>query len=108
MELPLTANGGAALKTWPITVLATADTGRGAITVASEFINLEVIDRIFKFKFNKTMAEQGKPADIVVGVEMREGFPGTVEVEVLGLPPGTKLQNQRRLWLLMPNRWALL
>lgn len=98
VELPLTANGGAAMKTWPITVLATADTGRGNITIASEFVQLEVVDRLFKFKFNKTMAEQGKPADIVVNVELRQEMPGKIELEVLGLPPGTTAPEAKKVF----------
>ena len=35
------------------------------------------------------MAEQGKPADVIVGVELKRPAEGTVEIEILGLPPGT-------------------
>lgn len=89
IPMSLTANGGAAIRTWPILVLATTDIGNGPITIASEFVQLEVTDSVFEFKFNKTMAEQGKPVDVVVGVELKKPVEGTVEVEILGLPPGT-------------------
>ncbi len=89
IQMSLTANGGAAIRTWPILVLATTDIGNGPITIASEFVQLEVTDSVFEFKFNKTMAEQGKPVDVVVGVELKKPVEGTVEVEILGLPPGT-------------------
>lgn len=87
--IPMTANGGAQLRVWPITVLATYDTGRGPVTIASEFVNLEVTDSFFEFQFNKTVAEQGKSADILVGLKVKRPFEGKAEIEVLGLPPGT-------------------
>lgn len=87
--IPLTANGGAQLRIWPITVLATYDTGRGPVTIASEFVKLEVADSLFEFQFNKTVAEQGKDAEILVGIKAKRPIEGTTEIEVLGLPPGT-------------------
>lgn len=89
IQMSLTANGGAAIRTWPILVLATTDIGNGPITISSEFVQLEVADSVFEFKFSKTMAEQGKPVDVIVGVEMKKPVEGTIEVEILGLPPGT-------------------
>ena len=76
-------------RSWPILVLATTDSGFGPITIASEFVELDVQDALFQFKFSKTMAEQGKPVDVVVGIELKRPAEGTVEVELLGLPPGT-------------------
>jgi hypothetical protein len=90
IQMNITANGGAAMRTWPILVLATTDIGNGPITIASEFVPLEVADSLFDFKFTKTMAEQGKPVDVIIGVEMKRPSDGTVEVEILGLPPGTE------------------
>ncbi len=89
IQMSLTANGGAAIRTWPILVLATTDIGFGPITIASEFVPLDVTDSVFQFKFNKTMAEQGKPTNILIAVELKRPVEGTVEVEILGLPPGT-------------------
>lgn len=89
MDLPLTANGNAAIRVWPIVVLATTDLGYGPVVISSEFIQLDVADSLFEFKFGKTMAEQGKPADIVVGVKLKRPAEGNVEIEVLGIPPGT-------------------
>jgi hypothetical protein len=89
-QLNLTANGGAAIRKWPILVLATTDIGNGPITIASEFVQLDVTDSVFQFKFTKTMAEQGKPVDVIVGVELKRPVEGMVEVEILGIPPGTQ------------------
>jgi hypothetical protein len=88
VELPCTANGNAALGTFPITVLGRAKVGAGSIWLATEFINLEVADSFFDFKFPKTSGELGKPA--VVGVELTIKRPpeGEAEIELLGLPAG--------------------
>jgi hypothetical protein len=59
------------------------------VTIASEFIEIDVQEALFQFKFAKTMAEQGKPADVIVGLELKRPVEGTIEVELLGLPPGT-------------------
>jgi len=87
--MSVTANNGAAIRKWPILVLATAESGFGPVTIASEFVELDIQDALFQFKFAKTMAEQGKPADVIVGIELKRPAEGTVEVELLGLPPGT-------------------
>ena len=89
VQMNITANNGAAIRKSPILVLATTDSGFGPVTIASEFVELDVQDALFQFKFAKTMAEQGKPADVVVGIELTRPAEGTVEVELLGLPPGT-------------------
>jgi len=89
IQMGITANNQAAIRKSPILVLATTDTGFGPVTIASEFVELDVQDALFQFKFTKTMAEQGKSADVVVGVELKGVAEGTVEVEILGLPPGT-------------------
>mgnify|MGYP003337956243 CR=1 FL=1 len=95
VAMNITANNGAAIRKWPILVLATTDSGFGPITIASEFVELDVQDALFQFKFSKTMAEQGKPVDVVVGIELKRPAEGTVEVELLGLPPGTSSQIGR-------------
>jgi hypothetical protein len=89
VAMSITANNQAAIRKSPILVLATTDSGFGPVTIASEFVELDVQDALFQFKFNKTMAEQGKSADVVVGIELKGPTEGTVEVEILGLPPGT-------------------
>ena len=95
VDLPLTANGGAGLRTWPITVMAVADTGRGTVKIASEFVMLEVADRLFEFQFNKTMVEQGKPAEVAVGVKLNRPMEGSIEIEVMGMPPGTTIATPK-------------
>lgn len=93
VEIPITANAKASLGVFPLTVLATSRVDKNAtVTVASEFVSLEIADRLFDFQFAKTMAEQGKAAKILVGVSMKRPIEGKVEVEVVGLPPGTTMK----------------
>jgi len=95
--IPITANAKAALGTFPITVLATSKQDKNAtVVVASEFVPLEIADRIFDFQFSKTMAEQGKAAKILVGFTMKRPVDGKMEVEVVGLPPGTTMKETKK------------
>ncbi len=45
VEVPMTANGGSALGTWPVIAIATVNTGHGSIEIASPAINLEIADK---------------------------------------------------------------
>lgn len=102
-EIPLTANGNAAVGTFPITVLAYArpvsssrpsrnDRG-GGISIASEFINLEVTDSYFDFKFSKSVAEIGKPTTIGVGLTIKRPVEGEAQIELVGLPAGVSARQ---------------
>ena len=56
--------------------------------VASLSVELTVEDVFFNFKFNKTSAEQGAKAQVLVGVEVVRAFEGTADVTLVGLPAG--------------------
>jgi hypothetical protein len=99
VELPITANSKASLGKWPITVLATTKIGdNSTVTVASEFIELEVADRLFEFEFAKTMAEVGKNATVNIGIDLNREVDGKIEVELVGLPPGTTMVQPKLTW----------
>lgn len=89
IAIPLTANGGAAIRNWPLVVMASTDSGFGPVTIASEFVNVDITDSLFDFSFAKTMAEQGKPVDVIIGTTLKRPVEGNIEVEILGVPPGT-------------------
>ncbi len=96
--IPVTANGGAAIGVWPITVLASTDLGRGRIQIASEFIHLDVQDSLFEFQFNKAVTEQGQPVDIFVGAKSKRAVEGDIVFELHGIPPGTNLATPQVKW----------
>ncbi len=93
--LPITANGDAAIRKWPLVIMATSDNGYGPIHIASEFVPVDVTEPLFEFKFQKTMAEQGKPVNVVVNTTQKRPVEGVVEVELLGIPPGTQLATPK-------------
>ncbi len=86
--IPVTANDKATIGVFPITILARAKSVNANVWLASEFINLEVADSFFDFKFGKTVAELGESTFVVVGVETKKPPEGDVEFEIVGLPAG--------------------
>jgi len=84
--MPLTADGGAAVRKWKIAVLGWATVGDGTVVVSSPLANLEVAEPFFRFAFQTTSVDQGQKTGLLVKVEKKRGFPGTAKVELLGLP----------------------
>ncbi|MCA9134258.1 MAG: PPC domain-containing protein, partial [Planctomycetales bacterium] len=96
--IPVTANASAGLGNYPITILARAKVSNANVWLASEFVDLEVADSFFDFKFVKTVAETGSSSQILVGVDVKRPPEGEVTFELLGLPAGvTSAQSVVRL-----------
>ncbi|MFO0868941.1 MAG: PPC domain-containing protein [Pirellulales bacterium] len=87
--IPLTANGGAELKTWKIAVMARAPFGGGTVECSSQLIDLTVVDQFHALAFQKAAAEQGQETEMVVKVEKKADFAGEGKAELLGLPAET-------------------
>jgi len=88
VAVPMTANGGSSLGTWPMFLIATTNGGNGSVRITTEPIPVEVQEGFFKFEFPKSAAEQGTENVIVIGLEIAREFTGEAEVELVGLPPG--------------------
>ncbi len=88
-SIPVTANGNARIGVWTFSILARTRVNGGDIVIASKPFTIEIADRLFDFAFNKTMAEQGKAADVLIGVSLKRPVEGKIELEMVGLPPGT-------------------
>ena len=87
--IPLTANGSADIRVWPIVVIGgAAVTSGGRVEVATQMVDLEVADHFFDFSFGKTAVQQGKVARLPVTITQKRAFDGTAKVEVVGLPAG--------------------
>ncbi len=86
--IPVTANGNGEIGQFPITVLARTKNRNAAVWVASEFINFEVADSLFEYKFPTTVAETGGSANVIVGLTVKS--PPQGEFELLGLPSGVE------------------
>lgn len=92
-HIPVTANGNAAIGSHPITVLARAKSSNGNVWVASEFINLQVVDSFFDYKFTKTVAETGGKTEVIVGLDVKQPPEGETRFELVGLPAGVTSPN---------------
>lgn len=97
VQIPLTANQNALIGKWPLTVIAATNVG-GRALLASPLFELDVADSLFEFQFNKASTEQGKPVDILLGVTSKGEIQGQPEIELLGVPPGTKLEQSKLPW----------
>lgn len=87
-RIPLTADSGAAVRSWKIAVLGEAVVGSGPVTVASQLATLDVAEPFFKFQFPIVSVDQGQSTEWVVKVDKRKDFPGAARVELLGVPHG--------------------
>jgi hypothetical protein len=92
--IPLTANNGAAIGTWPIIVTGSATVAGGRIEVATQMAQLEISDSFFTFAFEKTAAELGQETELIVNVENKIPFDGEAEVQLLGLPANTSTKPE--------------
>jgi hypothetical protein len=90
-NLPLTANGSAAIGKWPIIVYAAV----GGNQIATLPVELEIADRAFNFGFPKTASELGATADVIVKIEKTRDFAGACEVELVGLPAGVTSETPK-------------
>ncbi len=97
-KIPVTANHQAAVGTYPITVLAQAKARDGNRWMASEFIQLEIEDSYFDFKFPKAVIAQGESGFVTVAVEVKRPPGGEVELELLGLPAGATTDTPKIVW----------
>ncbi len=84
--IPMTANGGAAIREWPIVVIGRAGTPQGAVDVSTQLVTLKVSDHYVRTKFEKSAVEQGQEAEVVVQVEQVAAFEGDAAIELVGIP----------------------
>jgi hypothetical protein len=92
--IPLTANGSAAIGTWPIVVTGSSTVSGGRVEVATQMAQLEIADSYFTFAFDKTAAELGQDTELVVNIENKTPFEGEAEVRLLGLPANTSTKDE--------------
>lgn len=91
-RIPLTADGGAAVRTWKIAVLGEAVVGNGPVMVSSQLASLEVAEPFFRFQFPIVSVDQGQATEWVIQVAKRKDFAGTARVELLGVPHGVSAE----------------
>ncbi len=93
-EIPLTANGSAAIGVWPIVVTGSATVGNGAVEIATQMAELEIADSYMSFAFEKTAGELGTQTELLVNIENKAEFEGEATVELLGLPANTATEAE--------------
>lgn len=86
--IPITANNGAAIGSWPIILIARYNTKMGQAQIATPAIMLDVQNSLFKYEFPRSAAEQGTESTVTVGMEVLGKLDGDAEVELVGLPNG--------------------
>ncbi len=88
VDIPVTANGGAAIASWPMALIARYNTANGQAQMVTPPVNLEVQAVQFKFAFPRIAAELGTQTSLAVGVEVLRPFAGNCEVQLVGMPAG--------------------
>ena len=85
--LLINASGGAAVKSWKIAVLGSAD-NKGAVWVSTQLAKLNIGEPFLAAKFDMAAIEQCKSGKIVCKLEQKSKFDGKAKVELRGLPAG--------------------
>jgi hypothetical protein len=85
--LPVSASGGAAIRSWKVAVLGSADQ-KGNVWVSSQLVNLKIAEPYIAAKFAMASIEQGKGGTVVCTLEHKQKFEGKAKVELRGLPAG--------------------
>ena len=88
VDIPITANTGAGIGTWPIIFVASYNTKTGPAQTATPPIMLEVENSIFKYTFPKSAGELGTEISVSIPIEILREYPGQAEVELVGIPAG--------------------
>ena len=88
VEIPITANGGAGIGTWPLIMTASYTGKTGTAYISTNPIMLKVEDSLFGYKFTKAAGELDNETSISVSVDIKREFEGDAEVELVGLPKG--------------------
>ena len=87
--IPLTANSGASIQSWPIIVTGRATVGNGPVEVASQMAELKVSDSYVNLAFEKAAAEQGKETEVIVNITKKVDFKTDAQFQLVGLPANT-------------------
>ena len=82
---PINANGGAAVRSWPLVVWAKADIN-GAAYTCTPLTPVEVAPAFVSVTFDRVACEQGKAVTLVGKVRVERPFEGTAKVQLVGLP----------------------
>ncbi len=88
---PLNAAGNAAMGTWPVFALGSADVG-GAAWSSSQMAELEIADAPLTMELARAACEQGQTAAVHAEISIATPFEGTATATLLGLPAKTSTE----------------
>jgi hypothetical protein len=91
----LNANANAELSTWPLTVIAESDGGKGVAFTAAPYIKLSVEEPFLDLKFSMATAKQGETTEMVGEVDQLRAYDGEAEVQLFGLPANSTAEVQK-------------
>ncbi|GAA5482874.1 PPC domain-containing protein [Haloferula sargassicola] len=85
----INANPDAPVADWQVCVLATADTPKGPVMVATDFVPLRVVDPWVTASIDLSATEQGRDVPVICKLKHHREFAGKATAELVGLPHGT-------------------
>ncbi len=93
-KVPISAKGDAALQTWQVCVVGSADAGKGPVWVSTQLVEVEVAAPFVTGKIARTFVDQGDDTTVTVTIEHKQPFEGKAKLQLLGLPPNTTAAEQ--------------
>lgn len=88
VEIPITANNGAGIGTWPIVFVAYYNTPTGQAMTSTSPIMLEVQNALFGFDFPRSAGELGSEVTYTVPISIDRPYEGEAEIQLVGIPAG--------------------
>lgn len=88
VDIPITANNGAAIGEWPLIFIASYAAKHGTAEIATPAIKLDVQSDIFGYEFPRVAAELGTESIVSVKLDIKREYSGDAEIELVGLPKG--------------------
>jgi hypothetical protein len=85
--IPITANGQAWTRGWPVAVVAEANLN-GRVYASTEFVTLTVAEAYFDVAVPTVTTRAGEAVDLVATLTHRTPFEGKATLEAVGLPAG--------------------
>ncbi len=82
----ISANGDAQTKKWKITVVGSADLGKGPVWVSTQLAELEIIPPFLGGQIVRTFVDQGDTTVVTVKLQQKTPFEGKAKIQLLGLP----------------------
>ncbi|GAB5402316.1 MAG: PPC domain-containing protein [Aureliella sp.] len=98
VKVPITATTKAALGSFPFAMHARSKSKNAIVWTSSDYVNLNVEDSYFNFKFVKSVIEAGQSGNVVIGVEAKRPPEGEVEFEIVSLPSGVTAAQSKIKW----------